>query len=231
MNKTILIIDDDRKLNNLLRDYLSKSGFKVTAATHPDEGLHILKRELPDLIILDIMLPDMDGFEVCKRIRKEYSVPIIMLTARGEVTDRVVGLELGADDYLPKPFEPRELVARIQSVLRRSSERSRSGVIAFGDLVVDMGKRAVLFDGKAVDLTTMEFEMLALLVSHPGKVFTRNQIMDQIRGMEWEAFDRSVDVLVSRLRQKLNDDPKHPSLIKTIWGTGYKFIGEEREDA
>ena len=130
MNKTILIIDDDRKLNNLLRDYLEKFGFKVTAATHPDEGLHILKRELPDLIILDIMLPDMDGFEVCKRIRKEYFVPIIMLTARGEVTDRVVGLELGADDYLPKPFEPRELVARIQSVLRRSSEHSKSDVIA-----------------------------------------------------------------------------------------------------
>jgi len=231
MNKTILIIDDDRKLNNLLRDYLSKFGLKVTAATHPDEGLHILKRELPDLIILDIMLPDMDGFEVCKEIRKEYSVPIIMLTARGEVTDRIVGLELGADDYLPKPFEPRELVARIQSVLRRSLEHSKSDVIPFGNLVVDMGKHVVLLDGKDVDLTTMEFEMLSLLVSHPGKVFTRNQIMDRIRGIEWEAFDRSVDVLVSRLRQKLNDDPKHPSLIKTIWGTGYKFIGEEREDA
>ena len=231
MNKTILIIDDDRKLNNLLRDYLEKFGFKVTAATHPDEGLHILKRELPDLIILDIMLPDMDGFEVCKRIRKEYFVPIIMLTARGEVTDRVVGLELGADDYLPKPFEPRELVARIQSVLRRSSEHSKSDGIAFGDLFVDMGKHAVLLDENEVDLTTMEFEMLALLVKNPGKVFTRNQIMDQIRGLEWEAFDRSVDVLVSRLRQKLGDDPKHPSLIKTVWGTGYKFIGKEREDA
>ena len=184
MNKTILIIDDDRKLNNLLRDYLAKFGFKVMAATHPDEGLQILKRELPDLVILDIMLPDMDGFEVCKKIRKEYSVPIIMLTARGEVTDRIVGLELGADDYLPKPFEPRELVARIQSVLRRSSEHSESEVIAFGDLFVDMGKHAVLSDGQEVDLTTMEFEMLALLVSHPGKVFSRNQIMDQIRGLE-----------------------------------------------
>ena len=230
MNKTILIIDDDRKLNNLLRDYLAKFGFKVTAATHPDEGLHILKREPPDIIILDIMLPDMDGFEVCKKIRKEYALPIIMLTARGEVTDRIVGLELGADDYLPKPFEPRELVARIQSVLRRSSEHSKSDVITFGNLVVDMGKHVVLLDGKDIDLTTMEFEMLALLVKNPGKVFTRSQVMDRIRGLEWEAFDRSVDVLVSRLRQKLNDDPKHPSLIKTIWGMGYKFIGERIED-
>ena len=129
MDSTILIIDDDRKLNNLLRDYLADFGFKVTAATHPEQGLQFLKRELPDLIILDIMLPDMDGFEVCKKIRKEYSVPIIMLTARGGVTDRVVGLELGADDYLPKPFEPRELVARIQSVLRRSSEHTKSELI------------------------------------------------------------------------------------------------------
>ena len=230
MNKTILIIDDDRKLNNLLSDYLLKFGFKVTAVTRPDDGLKILKRELPDIIILDIMLPDMDGFEVCREIRKEYSVPIIMLTARGEVTDRVVGLELGADDYLPKPFEPRELVARIQSVLRRSSKDFKSDIIKFGKLVVDIEKHAVLLDGKNVDLTTMEFEILSLFMRNPGKVFTRNQIMDRIRGIEWEAFDRSVDVLISRLRQKLNDDPKKPSFIKTIWGTGYKFIGEERED-
>ncbi|MCG2820780.1 MAG: response regulator transcription factor, partial [Candidatus Atribacteria bacterium] len=162
MNKTILIIDDDKKLNNLLSDYLSKFGFKVTTVTHPDEGLKILKREQPDIIILDIMLPKMDGFEVCKEIRKEYSVPIIMLTARGEVTDRIVGLELGADDYLPKPFEPRELVARIQSVLRRGSEDLKSGIIKFGRLVVDIEKHSVLLDGENVDLTTMEFEILSL---------------------------------------------------------------------
>lgn len=230
MNKTILIIDDDKKLNNLLSDYFSKFGFKVTAVTHPDEGLKILKRELPDIIILDIMLPKMDGFEVCKEIRKEYSVPIIMLTARGEVTDRIVGLELGADDYLPKPFEPRELVARIQSVLRRSSEDLKSGIIKFGRLVVDIEKHSVLLDGENVDLTTMEFEILSLFIRNPGKVFTRDHLMDRIRGIEWEAFDRSIDVLISRLRQKLNDHPKKPSFIKTIWGTGYKFIGEELED-
>ena len=230
MNKTILIIDDDKKLNNLLSDYFSKFGFKVTTVTHPDEGLKILKRELPDIIILDIMLPKMDGFEVCKEIRKEYSVPIIMLTARGEVTDRIVGLELGADDYLPKPFEPRELVARIQSVLRRSSEDLKSGIIKFGRLVVDIEKHSVLLDGENVDLTTMEFEILSLFVRNPGKVFTRDHLMDRIRGIEWEAFDRSIDVLISRLRQKLNEHPKKPSFIKTIWGTGYKFIGEELED-
>lgn len=230
MNKTILIIDDDKKLNNLLSDYFSKFGFKVTTVTHPDEGLKILKRELPDIIILDIMLPKMDGFEACKEIRKEYSVPIIMLTARGEVTDRIVGLELGADDYLPKPFEPRELVARIQSVLRRSSEDLKSGIIKFGRLVVDIEKHSVLLDGENVDLTTMEFEILSLFIRNPGKVFTRDHLMDRIRGIEWEAFDRSIDVLISRLRQKLNDHPKKPSFIKTIWGTGYKFIGEELED-
>ena len=230
MDKTILIIDDDKKLNNLLSDYLAKFGFKVTTATHPEDGLKILKRELPDIIILDIMLPDMDGFEVCKEIRKAYSVPIIMLTARGEVTDRIVGLELGADDYLPKPFEPRELVARIQSVLRRSSSILKSDIIKFGKLVVDMEKHSAILDGKDVDLTTMEFEILSLLVRNPGRVLTRDRIMDSIRGIEWKAFDRSVDVLMSRLRQKLNDDPKKPSFIKTVWGAGYMFIGEEHED-
>ncbi|MFA5806351.1 MAG: response regulator transcription factor [Melioribacteraceae bacterium] len=226
MNKTILIIDDDKKLNNLLSDYLSKFGFKVTTVTQPNEGLKTLKRELPDIIILDIMLPEMDGFEVCKEIRKEYSIPVIMLTARGEVTDRIVGLELGADDYLPKPFEPRELVARIQSVLRRSSNHSKPDFVKFGNLVLDMGKHTVQLDGKDVDLTTMEFDFMR----NPGKVITRDHIMDSIRGIEWDAFNRSVDVLISRLRQKLNDDPKNPSLIKTIWGTGYKFIGEEKEN-
>lgn len=230
MNKRILIIDDDKKLNDLLSDYLFKFGFKVSTAIHPDDGLKMLKRELPDIIILDIMLPDMNGFEVCKKIRRNYSIPIIMLTARGEVTDRIVGLELGADDYLPKPFEPRELVARIQSVLRRSLKNLKLDILRFEKLVIDFRKRTVLHDGKNVDLTTMEFELLSLFVRNPGRVFTRDRIMDSIRGIEWEAFDRSVDVLISRLRQKLNDDPKRPSFLKTIWGTGYKFIGEELED-
>lgn len=230
MDKTVLIIDDDKKLNNLLNDYLTKFGFKVMTVTHPKEAFKILNRELPDIIILDIMLPDMDGFEMCKEIRKEYSVPIIMLTARGEVTDRIVGLELGADDYIPKPFEPRELVARIQCVLRRSIEDMKSEIIKSGNLIIDFKKRVVLLDEKNIDLTTMEFEILSIFIKNPGKVFNRDQILDKIRGIEWESFNRSVDVLISRLRQKLNDDPKNPSLIKTIWGTGYKFVGEEQED-
>lgn len=230
MKNNILIIDDDKKLNNLLNDYLAKTGFKVVTVTHPDDAFRALKRELPDIIILDIMLPDMDGFQVCKKIRTEYSVPIIMLTARGEVTDRIVGLELGADDYMPKPFEPRELVARIQSVLRRSSENSKSNIIKIGKLVIDFNKCTVFLDGKSIDLTTMEFEILSVFAKNPGKVLNRDQILDKIRGIEWDAFNRSVDVLISRLRQKLNDDPKNPSLIKTIWGNGYKFVGDEQEN-
>jgi DNA-binding response OmpR family regulator len=226
MEETILIIDDDKKLNNLLIEYLSKFGFKATAVTNPEEGLKILRRKLPDMIILDIMLPGKDGFEVCKEIRKEYSIPIIMLTARGEVTDRIVGLELGADDYLPKPFEPRELVARIQSVLRRSSESVKSETVKFRNLMIDFNKRSVLLDEKRVDLTNMEFEILSVFVKNPGRVLNRDQILEKIKGIEWEAFDRSVDVLMSRLRQKLNDDPKNPTFFKTVWGAGYLFMGE-----
>ena len=231
MNQTILIIDDDRKLNHLLRDYLSKFGFKVSAATHPDEGLQILKRELPDLIILDLMLPDMDGFEVCKRIRKEYSVPIIMLTARGEVTDRVVGLELGADDYLPKPFEPRELVARIQAVLRRVQRTGSDYRRRFGRLIIDFHRQQAWFDEIRIDLTTNEFAALDLLIRHAGKVMDRDEILQALRGIDSDSFNRAVDVTISRLRRKLKDDPKNPEFIKTVWGAGYVFIAEESDDA
>ena len=230
MTIKILIIDDDKKLNTLLSDYLLKFGFKVTAATHPEKGLKILKMELPDIIILDIMLPDMNGFEVCREIRKEYSVPIIMLTARGEVTDRIVGLELGADDYLPKPFEPRELVARIQTILRRVQGDVKTEIRKFGGLTVDFRKHSVLLDDQHIELTTAESEILFLFIKNAGKVLNRDQILNQIRGFEWECFNRSVDVLISRLRHKLNDDPNHPRYIKTIWGTGYMFIGEEIEN-
>ena len=210
MTKTILVIDDDEKLNSLLKDYLSEFSFKVITETNPERALNLLKRKTPDIIILDIMLPGMDGFEVCRRIRKSYSIPVVMLTARGKVEDRIVGLELGADDYLPKPFEPRELVARIQSVLRRSLEIGKTRRFLFKSLVVDIDKQLVLHH----------------LIKNTGKVLDRDQIMDSLRGLEWEAFDRSVDVLISRLRQKLRDDPKSPRFIRTIWGRGYKFIGE-----
>lgn len=225
MKKHILIIDDDEKLNQLLTDYLGQFEFQVTTAVHPADGLKLISRIKPDLIILDIMLPDMDGFEVCKTIRKDNATPVIMLTARGDVTDRIVGLELGADDYLPKPFEPRELVARIQTVLRRQKNMSDSAMRQFGDLLVDFDKQTVRLNGEPVDLTTMEFELLQYFLLNPGKVLSRDAIMDTLRGMDWEAFDRSIDVLLSRLRQKLKDDPKQPQWIRTIRGSGYKFIG------
>ncbi|HET6370877.1 MAG TPA: response regulator transcription factor [Nitrospiria bacterium] len=227
MNETILIIDDDVKLTRLLIDFLKDFGFKAVSATRPEEGLKRLRQEAPDLVILDVMLPGMSGFDVCKTIRQSESVPIIMLTARGEVTDKVVGLELGADDYLPKPFEPRELVARIQSVLRRARGIDKGPIKRFGRLEVDFSKRVARLDGADLDLTTNEFAALALLVRNKGKVLNRDQILDELRGMECEAFNRSVDITMSRLRHKLGDDPKNPVFIKTVWGTGYVFIGEE----
>jgi DNA-binding response OmpR family regulator len=227
MKSNILIIDDDAKLNQLLIGFLSDFGFKVSAATRPEEGLKKLKQEGPDLIILDIMLPGMNGFELCKKIRENQTVPIIMLTARGEVTDKIVGLELGADDYLPKPFEPRELVARIQSVLRRAQGIDKSPVKRFGRLEIDFAKRIVKLDGGVIDLTSNEFAALGLLARNSGKVLNRDQILEELRGIEWDAFNRSVDITMSRLRHKLNDDPKNPSFIKTVWATGYLFIGNE----
>lgn len=231
MNDKVLIIDDDPKLNRLLTDFLSGYGFKVQTAETPSSGLKKMRRDKPDIIILDVMLPEMNGFEVCKQIRLDSAVPIIMLTARGEPTDRIVGLEIGADDYLPKPFEPRELVARIQAVLRRSGGQSPMGQLSFGQLSMDIQKRQIFLDGAPVELTTNEFTALALLARHPGQVMDRDRILQELRGIDSDAFNRSVDITMSRLRQKLGDDPKAPTYIKTVWGTGYVFIGEANPDA
>jgi DNA-binding response OmpR family regulator len=227
---TILIIDDDEKLNRLLTDYLGNYGFHVQSAVNPEDGLKKVKTLLPRLIILDVMLPGMNGFEVCKQIRRSHTIPILMLTARGEVTDRIVGLELGADDYLAKPFEPRELVARIQSILRRTEHAATVPKRRFGPLLIDFQKRAVRLHDEPVDLTTAEFQALSLLANNAGVALSRDRIMDALRGIDYEAFDRSVDIAVSRLRSKLNDDPKSPAFIKTVWGTGYVFIAEESPD-
>ena len=229
MESTILIIDDDEKLNRLLTDFLAEFGFKTLTATHPQEGLKKLNQKSPELVILDVMLPGMDGFEVCKTIRQQSLVPIIMLTARGELMDKVVGLELGADDYLPKPFEPRELVARIHSVLRRTKKVDPARPQSFGRLEIDFSRHISRLDGDILDLTTNEFAALALLAENPGKVFNRDEILQELRGIDCDAFNRSVDITMSRLRQKLNDDPKSPDFIKTVWGTGYVFIGEPTE--
>ncbi len=225
MAETLLIIDDDEKLNRLLKKFMADFGFTVHAATHPADGLKKIRRFSPDLIILDVMLPDMNGFEVCKKIRQFSTVPIVMLTARGELMDKVVGLELGADDYLPKPFEPRELVARIQSVLRRTQNISKSQVQNYGRLTVDFAGRKIRLDGEPVTLTTNEFTALALLIKNAGRVMDRDEILQTLRGMDSDAFNRSVDITMSRLRQKLKDDPKDPVFIKTVWGAGYVFVG------
>lgn len=224
MTTPVLVIDDDERLCTLLSEYLGRFGFEVTAATHPEDGLRALKSGQPEILILDVMLPDMDGFAVCRKVRETSRIPIIMLTARGEVMDRIVGLELGADDYLPKPFEPRELVARIQAVLRRRAPETDE-VLRIGPLEVDMTARGARLSGEELALTTAEFALLALLVRNRGRVLTRDRILDETRGMDWESYDRSIDVLVSRLRQKLGDDPKKPSFIRTVRGTGYIFIG------
>lgn len=226
----ILIIDDDRKLNKLLQEYLTPFGFEVSSAVDPEEGLGSFRARPPELLVLDVMLPGMSGFDVCRLIRQESSVPIIMLTARGEVTDRIVGLELGADDYLAKPFEPRELVARIQAVLRRSHEAPRLPARTFGKLTVDFERRTAFLGEELLPLTTNEFAALALLARNAGKVLDRDQILQALRGIDSEAFNRSVDITISRLRQKLGDDAQKPSFIKTVWGVGYIFVGETPRD-
>lgn len=230
MSWTILVIDDDEKLNRLLKRFLKDYGFEVYSAVDAHEGLVKCRTVLPDLIILDVMLPGMTGFDVCKRIRETSAVPIIMLTARGDVMDKVVGLELGADDYLPKPFEPRELVARMQAVLRRVQNTGADRRRCFGPLTIDFHRRKVWLADQEVDLTTSEFAALDLLVRHVGKVLDRDEIMQALRGIDSECFNRVVDITMSRLRQKLGDDPKRPQYIKTVWGTGYTFVAREVVD-
>ena len=225
-NYRILIIDDDADLNALLTEYLGRFGHQLRSATTAARGLSELRRELPDLVILDIMLPDIDGLSLCREIRGEFDVPIVMLTARGEVADRVMGLELGADDYVPKPFEPRELVARIQSVIRRTASKAPlSGALEFDGLRLEKETRRVVLDSEAVELTTMEFELLTILMQSHGRVLSRNYLIERLRGIDVDVYDRSIDMLVSRLREKLRDNAQSPRFIKTIRLTGYQFVG------
>ena len=219
----VLLIDDDDKLATLLVEYCEKFGIRIQSEMLPSKGLERLGGDRFDAVILDVMLPEMDGFEVCKIIRRSNTIPIIMLTARGEVTDRVVGLEIGADDYLPKPFDPRELVARINTIVKRKQSASdNSNVLKFDQLSIDQSQREVVVAGKSVELTTMEYQLLILLATSPGKDFTRDDILNRLKGTETELFSRSVDILVSRLRSKLT--PATP--IKTVYGSGYAFVGK-----
>jgi DNA-binding response OmpR family regulator len=228
----VLLIDDDRKHSELLQAYFKRFGINLVCAFDAQEGMKKLTREDPDLLLLDVMLPGKDGFEICREVRKTSNLPIIMLTARGDVIDRVSGLELGADDYVGKPFEPRELVARVQALLRRAeSSGSTAGRMHFEGLTIDTDTRSVAVDGRTVDLTSMEYELLLILARRHGRKLSRDDILSELRGIDAAILTRSVDIMISRLRQKLGDSVKPPRFIQTIWGRGYSFIGVPIADA
>jgi DNA-binding response OmpR family regulator len=235
MPDRILIIDDDARLAEMLSSYLSTRGFAVEVRGDGSSGLRALEEGGFDALVLDVMLPDTDGFEICRRVRGRSDLPIVMLTARGDATDRVVGLELGADDYLPKPFDPRELLARLGAVLRRA--RRPAGAIPaggepalrFGPLIIDRQAREVRVSGERRELTARQFDLLVLLAERAGRVQTREQIMDALRGEEWDSVDRSIDVHVSRIRNAIEDDPKHPRFLQTVRGAGYVFTPPKPE--
>ena len=231
MGNKVLIIDDDEKLRKLLKEYLENNGFKVLTLADGSDVKKTLQEESPEMVILDIMLPGKDGLEVLKEIRMDHTVPVIMLTAKGDQTDRIVGLELGADDYLPKPFNPRELLARMKAVLRRAVPGDRDKVRKKEDLLLKAGgvtlnkaKQTILVDGKELELSSTEYKILEVLMRHPNVVFSRDQLMNLARGRDFMAFDRSIDVHISKLRAKLEPDPRSPIRIKTVWGAGYMFM-------
>lgn len=227
----VLLIDDDRRHSELLRSWCGRHDIEVDCAFDGEQGLRRLAATRPDLVLLDVMLPGKDGFTLCREIRRRNRVPVIMLTARGDVGDRVTGLELGADDYIAKPFDPRELVARIQTVLRRSRPVESRTVLEFEHLRIDPAARSVTADGVSVELTTMEYELLLLLASNPGRDFSRDDILAALRGIDAALLTRSVDILVSRLRAKLGDTSRPGRLIHTVWGRGYRFTATPMETA
>jgi two-component system, OmpR family, phosphate regulon response regulator OmpR len=221
----ILMIDDDARLASMVAEYLGGAGYKVTTAASGAEGLGRLEAEPYQALVLDLTLPDMDGLEVCRRVRAQWDLPVLMLTARGDALDRVVGLEIGADDYLPKPFEPRELLARLRAILRRRF--SKASVLGFGRLEIDRDARAVRVAGKEKTLTSFQFALLVALAENAGRVLSRDALMDLMKGEKLEAFDRSIDVHVSRIRAAIEDDPKHPRRIITVRGAGYVFAKQQ----
>jgi len=222
----ILMIDDDKKLLDLMSEYFPMFQMDLLMAANAQDGLKLLSEKSPHLIVLDVMMPVMDGFETCREIRKRSDVPIIMLSARGDAMDRIVGLELGADDYMAKPFEPRELVTRIQTILKRSGKSTHSRNIFFDNIEIHTKEREAYISNRAMNLTSMEFELLLLLVQNPGKKFGRDEIMLHIQGFDSASYSRSIDILISRIRSKLGENAKEPKYIKSVHGFGYVFIGE-----
>lgn len=228
--KKILVVDDEQQLVKVLRGYLEKAGYAVVTAYDGNEGLAVMQKEKPDFAILDLNLPGMDGLDVCKAIRRDSDIPILMLTARVEETDKLIGLELGADDYVVKPFSPREVVARVRTILRRTSASTgtKGEVIRIGDLFIDLDKHVVEVNGKNIDLTRTEFDILVTLARQPRRVFTRLQIMEQAQGEAFEGYERTIDAHIKNIRLKIEPNPKQPTYIQTVFGVGYKLdVGNE----
>ena len=224
--KTILVVDDESKIVQLARDYLEHAGFAVRTASDGPTALASVRADKPDLVILDLGLPDMDGLDVTRTLRQDSSVPIIMLTARAEETDKLVGLELGADDYITKPFSPKELVARVRAVLRRlDASRANAGaeMIRAADIALDVPRMRVTIAERAVELTATEFQLLATLAREPGRIFTRAQLLDAVRGVAFESYERAIDAHIKNIRRKIEPNPREPRYILMVYGVGYKF--------
>jgi two-component system alkaline phosphatase synthesis response regulator PhoP len=224
MAKKILVIDDEPKIVEICQDYLEAAGFEVTSAEDGLRGLAAARHEKPDLIVLDLMLPGMDGLDLCRQIRKESNVPVIMLTARVDETDKLIGLELGADDYITKPFSPRELVARVRTVLRRTSGDPSLDVLRVGELTLDRRRYILALPGREETLTPTEFEILYTLASQPGRIFTRSQLLNAVHGVAFESYERAIDSHIRNLRRKVEVSEDEPRFIITVYGVGYKFV-------
>ncbi|MCP3974416.1 MAG: response regulator transcription factor [bacterium] len=222
--KRVLIVEDEVKISRLVRDYLHQAGFDVLEAADGVSGLAMARSHKPDMIVLDLGLPGMDGLDVTRQLRATSSVPIIMLTARTDESDRIVGLELGADDYVDKPFSPKELVARIRAVLRRADATlGGAEMVRVGDLTIDIPKRRVIVGDKEVDLTSTEFDLLLILARQPGRIYTRAQLLDAVHGVSFDSYERSVDAHIKNIRRKIEPDPKRPTKVLTVYGVGYRF--------
>ncbi len=229
MSDTILVVDDEKRIVDIVRAYLERDGFRVLAAFDGRSALDLARREHPDLIILDLMLPEVSGWDVCRTIRKGSDVPIIMLTARDDTADKIVGLELGADDYVSKPFDPKELVVRVKAVLRRCHAGTEPrALLKAGNLSMDVPRREVWVGDREVDLTATEFDLLRALMESPGRVFSRMQLLDRVQGESYEGYERTIDSHVKNLRKKLEPDPDHPRYVITVYGVGYK-LGEGQD--
>jgi two-component system, OmpR family, alkaline phosphatase synthesis response regulator PhoP len=219
----VLVVDDEPRIAQLVRDYLERAGFAVSTARSGPEALMRARQDRPDLIVLDLGLPELDGLEVTRRLRRDSGVPIIMLTARDDETDKVVGLELGADDYVTKPFSPRELTARVRAVLRRHADDAGADVVRAGDLVLDVPRLRAEVDGRTVPLTATEFHLLTTLARQPGRVFTRSQLLDAVHGEDFELYERAIDAHIKNIRRKLEPDPRSPRYLLTVYGVGYRL--------